>query len=281
MTKSKIILIAIILAVVVVVFRITATPDNVGFVNNCVVIGEGADEDCPLIRVNVTGMPMFRWDEGTDAFVMSHALDIRGIGDGELTSYDLKVGDTLTPDYGMIQMGNAVIGRTSFKNANMDADGTVIFRNLGGPVTGKIEFLWSESAGNTTRFAIPASGVGNATYNPRSMLMAGPAPADTDMVTVGYWQANNGIFDNLACDTSGVGADLGVQNDLEVERDIYTDSIKESTPGAGVAFDAMIIPSGTTPAPDTVGAIFLDTDESVNGSLMMYGNGAWRKVADL
>lgn len=34
-------------------------------------------------------------------------------------------------------------------------------------------------------------------------------------------------------------------------------------------------------APDVVGAMFLDTDESANGSLMMYGNGAWRKVADL
>ena len=49
------------------------------------------------------------------------------------------------------------------------------------------------------------------------------------MVTVGYWQTNNSIFHNLACDTGTSGADLGVQNDLEVEGDIFTDSIKGST----------------------------------------------------
>lgn len=205
---------------------------------------------------------------------------ICGAGDGGLTNYDLMVGDVQTPSYGMIQFGNAVIGRTSFKNANMDADGAVIFRNLGGPVTGKIEFLFSESAGNTTRFAIPSSGVGHATYNPRSFLMIGPAPTNTDMVDVAYWQ-DLGWFDNLDCDTNLTGADLGIQDDLEVEGNVYTDNIMESTPGAGVAFDSMVIPSGTTPAPDVVGAIFLDTDESANGSLMMYSNGAWRKVADL
>lgn len=203
-----------------------------------------------------------------------------GIGTGGLTSYDLKVGDTETPSYGMIQIGNSVIGRTSFKGGNVDADGTFVIRNLGGPVTGKIEFIFSESAGNTTRFALPKSGPGYATYNPRSFLAIGPAPTNTDYVDVNYWQGL-GWFDNIDCDTSLTGADMGIQDDLEVEGDIYTDSMKESTPGAGVTFDSLIIPSGATPAPDIVGAIFLDTDESVNGSLVVYSNGAWRKVADL
>ena len=42
-----------------------------------------------------------------------------------------------------------------------------------------------------------------------------------------------------------------------------------------------VIPSGTTPAPNTVGGIFLDTDASANGDLVVYGNGAWRKVISL
>lgn len=170
-----------------------------------------------------------------DTLTVGGVATILGIGDGGLTNYDLKVGDTDTPDYGMIQIGNALVGRTSYSVGNIDLDGAIIIRNIGGPVTSEIEFVFCESNGNTARFALPKSGVGNATYNPRSMLIAGPAPADTDMVKVTYWRANNNIFHNIDCDTSGVGADLGVQNDLEVENDIFTDSIKESTTGAGVS----------------------------------------------
>ncbi len=211
---------------------------------------------------------------------VNDCLVVTGIGDGGLTSYDLMVGDTSS--YGIMQCGDYTTVRTSYNVGNVNLDGAVIYRNTGGSETGEIEFLWSESAGNTTRFALPKSGVGNATYNPRSMLIAGPAPVNTDMVTVGYWQTNESIFDNLVCDTSGAGADVGIQNSLEVEGDIFTDSIKESTAGVGVTFDdGLIIPSGTSPSPDVVGAIFLDTNESVNGSLMMYSNGAWRVVVDL
>lgn len=169
---------------------------------------------------------------------------IIGNATGGYTDYDLKIGDTDTPDYGMVQVGNMSFGRTSHKAGNIDLDGAVIFRNISGPVTGQIEFIWAESTASGTRFALAKSGVGNATYNPRSMILAGPAPADTDMVTVGYWQTQ-GIFHNLVMDTSGVGADLGVQNDLEVERDIYTDSIKESTPAAGITLAHDTIITGT------------------------------------
>ena len=46
-------------------------------------------------------------------------------------------------------------------------------------------------------------------------------------------------------------------------------------------FGSLVIPSGTTPAPDVEGAIFLDTDASANGSLVVYSNGVWRTVKDL
>lgn len=161
-------------------------------------------------------------------------------GLGGLADYDLTVGDVVTPDYGLIRIGDGLIGRTSYKVGALDLDGAFIFRNVGGPVTSQIEFVFTESGGGAIRFALPKSGVGNATYNPRSMLIAGPAVNDDDVVTVGYWQGQ-GIFHNLLCDTSGFGADLGVQNDLEVENDIYTDSIKESTPGAGVDIGAAVV----------------------------------------
>lgn len=149
---------------------------------------------------------------------------IKGNCTGKLGDYDICIGEMT--DYGMVRFGNAVIGRTSYNVADVDLDGAVIFRNLGGPVSGKIEFLWEEGNGNT-RFALPSSGVGNATYNPRSMLIAGPAVENTDFVTVGYWQTNNSIFNNLACDTTGDGdgADLGVQNDFEVMGDIFATNL--------------------------------------------------------
>jgi len=222
-----------------------------------------------------------RWDDGNSALSIDGTLDvtgvttITGIADGGRTNYDLNVGDVDgTPTYGMIRFGNAVIGRTSYKAGNIDLDGAVIVQNISGPITSEIEFVWTESAGDTCRFALPKSAVGNATYNSRSMLLAGPAPADTDFVKVSYWQGQ-GIFDNLACDTSGTGADLGIQNDLEVEGDIFVDSIKESTPGAGVTFadniilaDGETIGSATSPGMLTLGAtdldIVVDTDFNEN-----------------
>lgn len=278
--KPKYVLIALLVGMLAaVLYHIMAAPDNVGLVNNCLMIGVGPDEDSEIVRVNVTGSPTISWDEDGDQFTITHPVAITGIADGGLTNYDLKIGD---PDgYGMVKFGKAVIGRTSFNAGNADYNGTVIIQNLGGPVTGQVEFIFTESAGGTARFALPKSGVGNATLNPRSMFVTGPAPNDDDMVTVGWWRDNYDIFHNIDCDTATYGADLGVQYNMEVENDIFTDSIKESTPGAGVTFDSLVIPSGTAPAPDVVGAMFLDTDESANGSLMMYGNGAWRKVADL
>lgn len=180
-------------------------------------------------------------------------LTVEGLGTGGQTDYDLKVGDVDgSPTYGMIQIGNACIGRTSFKAGNIDLDGSIIYRNISGPVTSEIEHVFVESTGDSTRFALPKSAVGNATYNSRSMFLAGPAPADTDYVKVSYWQSNNNIFDNLACDTIGTGADLGVQNDLEVEGDIFCDSFKESTSGAGYTFSPLLdISDNTNLAVDT------------------------------
>lgn len=204
---------------------------------------ESADED--KIRLDTAGSERMVIDENGNVEI-NETTTIKGTTpDGGLTSYNLRVGNVTTPSYGMIQIGNSVIGRTSYKVGNIDLDGCILIRNIGGPVSGEIEFCFAESTGNTTRFALPKSGVGNATYNPRSMLIAGPAPADTDMVKVSYWQTNNSIFDNLACDTAGDGADLGVQNDLEVEGDIFVDSIKESTTGAGITLSDEVILADT------------------------------------
>ncbi len=176
---------------------------------------------------------------------VSGVTRILGIGDGGLTSYDLLVGDVLTPDYGMIRIGDLVVGRTSYNVGNCDLNGSVVFRNMGSPPTSNIEFVFTESGGDAIRFALAKSGPGLATYNPRSMIIAGPAVLNDEVVTVGYWQTNNNIFDNLAMDTNTYGADLGVQNDLEVEGDFFIDSIIESTSGAGITLLNDTVVNGT------------------------------------
>ncbi len=177
---------------------------------------------------------------------VSGVATVAGVGTGVLNQIDLYVGDAVTtPTYGAIKFGNAQLARISFNAGNLDLDGTVILWNEAAPATSQIEYAFIESGVNI-RFAIPKSGVGNATYNPRSMLLAGPAVLNDDIVTVGYWQTNNNIFDNLACDTATSGADLGVQNDLEVEGDIFTDSIKHSTPATDLRIEALTIESNGT-----------------------------------
>lgn len=225
------------------------------------VVGPGSATDNAVTRFDGTTGKLVQ--DSTVLIADNGVMSIPGIGSGGFTAYDFIVGGAA---YGMIQMGNASIGRTSYKVGAIDLDGAILIRNIGGPVTGKIEIIFVESAGGDTRFAIPVSGVGYATYNPRSMLIIGPAPADTDMVDVVYWQAL-GWFHNLVCDTSGSGADLGVQNDLEVEGIIYIDDIVESTTAAGVTIEAVLIKDGLVDARD-VAADGADLDDIVGASFV-------------
>ena len=187
--------------------------------------------------------------ESTSNATKGH-IDIPGVGLGDYSvpDFDLHVGGD---NYGLIQTGDALIGRTSRVTGALDMDGTYVTVNRTNPQQSNILYCWLDGT-NSVRFAIPKSGTGNATYNPRSMLVSGPAPVNDEMVTVGYWQTQ-GIFHNLACDTSTYGADLGVQNDLEVEGDIFTDSIKGSTDNTNIA----IVPHGT-------GVVTLPTGSTLN-----------------
>jgi hypothetical protein len=83
----------------------------------------------------------------------------------------------------------------------------------------------------------------------------------------------NSTFDKITATSAYAGAGTIVLVSSEVNGGF-------ATTGRGT-FGELVIPSGTTPAPAVEGALYLDTDESANGSLMCYGNGAWRKIADL
>lgn len=191
----------------------------------------------------VVGTPLGQFGGSGGPFVdLVSAQTITGLktfvpfGTGAIGQEDLIIGDPL--DYGLAKIGNSEWGRTSFNAGALDLDGSVLIFNQALPVSSNIEFAFADGT-NAIRFALAVPGAGNATYSPRSMIIAGPAALDDEIVTVGYWQAL-GIFDNLAMDTGANGADLGVQNDLEVEGVIYADNIEESTVDAGLTFTANV-----------------------------------------
>lgn len=83
----------------------------------------------------------------------------------------------------------------------------------------------------------------------------------------------NSTFDKITATTIYAGAGTVTFASSEVDGNI-------TTTGRGT-FGELVIPSGTTPAPAVEGALYLDTDDGANGSLMCYSNNAWRKVVEL
>ncbi len=116
-----------------------------------------------------------------------------------------------------------------------DYTGTYIFKQKASNPAGAIEFIFIEEAGDW-RFALPASGVGFATFNPRSMIIAGPSTNVEANCTAAHWG-----FD-LPMNTSAGGADLGVQNDIQVLGESWLMGqvgIGTATPTAGIELDVV------------------------------------------
>ncbi len=142
---------------------------------------------------------------------MTGALNLHGYdtGDALNSEFDLRVGN----NYGAMTLGYAEIFVSNLSVVGMDLNGTLISRMPPAHGTSDIEFAWATSD-NLIRFAIPVADKDFATYNPRSFMIGGD-----------LGQAfNNSIincsaqgYENIDCNTNGTGADLGVQDDLEVQ----------------------------------------------------------------
>jgi hypothetical protein len=146
--------------------------------------------------------------------------NFKAVGTGANGAYDATFGASGT--YGGIQIGSVGIYDSSFSASGLDLDRAVLFRQeaaLGVGNNPGIEFAWMEG-GNTIRLAIPESGSGNATAMIRSVTIAGPYSAVTgnNIVLGDTWTTYNS---NLDFDTGATGADLFVQDDFEVEGEIF------------------------------------------------------------
>jgi len=156
----------------------------------------------------------------TGSSTVTGQLNVWDEGTGAHDAFDATFGDP--DDYGAIQIGNTEIYSSSFSASNLDLDKAFLLRQTGNIGAGNdpgIEFAWMEQ-GNAVRMAIPESGAGNATAMIRSVTIAGPYAAATgnNIVLCDTWSTYN---TNIDCDTGGTGADLFVQDDLEVEGELY------------------------------------------------------------
>jgi hypothetical protein len=161
-------------------------------------------------------------------------------------AYDLDVGGT----YGSINVGSTGIYSSSFSTGNLDLDGAILIRqeaNLGVGNDPGIEFALMEQ-GNTIRWAVPESGAGNATAMIRSVSIAGPynASIGNDIVSMDQWTTYDS---NIDADTSGTGADLFVQDDLEVEGTIFAHETI-NLEGATADGNQVILQVGADPGAD-------------------------------
>ena len=164
-------------------------------------------------------------------------------GDGGLSQYDVQIGDPTTTGYGVARLGNATLSRTSYSSGLLDIGGAMMFNNVGALDAGNnpgIEFLFVEG-GDTIRLAVPESGAGNATAMIRSVTIAGPSSLNNNIVSCDTWTTND---TNIDCDTGTTGADLFVQDDLEVGGKIFTDEITEETAANGVDIDGVLAKDG-------------------------------------
>jgi hypothetical protein len=171
-------------------------------------------------------------------------------GTGAMGAYDLLIGDVVTPDFGALQIGRTGIYSSSFSASGLDIGGAMLFRQESNIDVGNdpgIEFVWMEQ-GNTIRLAIPESGAGNATAFIRSGTFAGPYSAVTGNATVtcNQWSAYDS---NIDCDTGSTGADLFIQDDLEVEGTIYAHETI-NLEGATADGNQVILQVGADPGSD-------------------------------
>jgi len=159
------------------------------------------------------GNPFDQWLNTTDNPTFQN-ITISGWNDGNILNkhYDLNIGD----DYGAIEIGEFEIFQSDLTISSLNMDGTAVFRNEHANEP-PVQFLFA--TGNTIRMAIPKGGVDYATQMARSVMIGGnDAQSFNDNIVNCSAQG----YTQIDCDTSGTGADLGVQDDLEVLGKIYS-----------------------------------------------------------
>ena len=156
-----------------------------------------------VVRAYIDSSGVFNFVEGIDSQATSTftASNSGSVFDG--TQYDVSIDKQLRID-------NMLLGTYQGTVDGVDYTNTAYIKNIANP-TSEISMIFAD-ADDEVRFALPESGADKGTYNPHSMIIAGPWVSSTvNYITCSYWG-----FWGIDCDTTGTGADLGVQDDLQV-----------------------------------------------------------------
>ncbi len=151
-------------------------------------------------------------------------------------SKSIKVGDgfeILSPDLQNDMFHIFISGMNGPTPLPDDFDNTLVFETTSLDNEHSMEIMfWDKTTGRPS-LVLNQGAPNRATVIERSLILG--AQKGTKTLDGDYTKGDD--FDNLDFDTSLNGADLGVENNLEVLGQVFTDQIKESTPGAGVSIN--------------------------------------------
>lgn len=169
-------------------------------------------------RVSVTGAPLNVTHFFINQVGENITLHVAGWSTGDVLAdeIDLFVGDGA---YGSMAIGDSVeiavldgVGQIG----SLNLSNVMLIRHFEDVVMNNISLLFTSQ--NQVRLAIPISGVDFATYNPRSQMIGGDLGQQNENDIIRCSQQG---YDLIDCDTAGTGADLGVQDDLQVRGDSF------------------------------------------------------------
>lgn len=152
--------------------------------------------------------------------VLGDQIDVVSDREWSPITEDLTIGDDT--DEGQIKIGNSWIGQADDTISTTVFDDVLFIYNNSDSIEDISIMMVGPS--DVPRFVLAEEGADLATYNPRSMVI-GPA------ATLGNVDENiqcSTNFSSIDCDTGTSGADLGVQDDVEIGGDLFcTDCIDE------------------------------------------------------
>lgn len=111
-------------------------------------------------------------------------------------------------------------------------DNALVFRTEQLNNANKMQYVFWNHTLNRPSLVLNQGAPNRATVIERSLIIGaqkGQKPLNEDYTL-------NNDFNNIPCDTTGLGADLGVEHAIECPN-IFTDQIHESTPGEGVSIN--------------------------------------------
>jgi hypothetical protein len=241
-------------------------------------LGYGAGYGTYWVKTAIPNLPMFSDDGGTEGQLARINFDHTWTGiqtfDAITTrawdptpTYDAIIGDAVG---GQLKLGTGVVGMADTTWSTTDFDGIMVFRNTVDQIE-DIAFLFMGGASDVPRFVLPEEGPDLATYNPRSMVI-GPAATIPNMDENILCSTNFSVID---CNTSATGADLGVQDDIEVLGNIYgTDLYSNGSAGTGTVYGGVFTRAnaGTT----TMGSVTTTWVQFVSDAgAMIFDAEAW------